>query len=316
MVAERVVHELEVVEVEVDHADAEVVTARTRDGRLEHLLEERPVRKAGELVVVREEGHLLLGTLALGDVEDHALDQPGIALLVVDRVRLLQDPADAAVLVDHPVLVVERLVRVVRVPVLVPRPFDVLRVHVMPPGVGIAQPLFGLDAQELHDLRAHVDRVRILIDRIQVHDRRDVLHERPILRLGLESRGSARLHLRPVPERDDQERRVSFDAADVHLDRELVPVAAPAGRVERRPGGVLSEFGREQPLHRVSQQLAAREARQTLARRVRVDDLAAGLGHDEGLRGRLQKGVLAGCDVRRCTRFARIRSFVGCRSSR
>ena len=94
VVAERVVHELEVVEVEVEHADAEVVPARPGDRRLEHLLEERPVRQAGELVVVREERHLLLGALALGDVEDHALDQPGLAGLVVDRVRLLEDPAD------------------------------------------------------------------------------------------------------------------------------------------------------------------------------------------------------------------------------
>ena len=49
--------------------------------------------------MVRQEGDLLLGELALSDVEDHALDQPGLALLVVDRVRLLQDPANAAVLV-------------------------------------------------------------------------------------------------------------------------------------------------------------------------------------------------------------------------
>ena len=60
--------------------------------------------------MVREEGDLLLGALALGDVEDHALDQPGIALLVVDRARLLEDPVDGPVLVDHPVLVVEGLV--------------------------------------------------------------------------------------------------------------------------------------------------------------------------------------------------------------
>ena len=85
--AERVVHELEVVEVEVEHSHAEVRAARARDRGFQHLLEERPVRQAGQLVVVRQEGDLL-GELALSDVEDHALDQPGMALLVVDRVRL------------------------------------------------------------------------------------------------------------------------------------------------------------------------------------------------------------------------------------
>ena len=81
-VAQRVVHELEVVEVQEDHADAEVVPAGAGERVLEHLLEQRPVRQARELVVVGEERDLLLGRLALGDVEDHALDQPGLALLV------------------------------------------------------------------------------------------------------------------------------------------------------------------------------------------------------------------------------------------
>ena len=60
--------------------------------------------------MVREERDLLLGALALGDVEDHALDQPRVPLLVVDEGGLLQHPLDRAVLVHHPVFVVEGLV--------------------------------------------------------------------------------------------------------------------------------------------------------------------------------------------------------------
>ena len=46
---------------------------------------------------------------------------------------------------------------------------------------------------------------------------------------------------------------------------------------------------REQLVHRASEQLAASEARQALARAIRVHDLAAALGHDQGLGGRLRK---------------------------
>jgi hypothetical protein len=140
MMSERVVHELEVVEIEGEHSDTEVVSARASNRGVEHLLEERPIGQAGELVVIRQERHLLLGSLAVGDVEDHALDQPGLAVLVVDRVGLLEHPPDRAVLMDHPVLVVEWLVRVVRIPVLLPGAADVLGVHVVPPRVRVAQP--------------------------------------------------------------------------------------------------------------------------------------------------------------------------------
>ena len=87
-----VVHELEVVEVEVEHSHAEVMAARARS-RLPASPRTAPGSAGRSACRVRQEGDLLLGELALSDVEDHALDQPGLALLVVDRVRLLQDPA-------------------------------------------------------------------------------------------------------------------------------------------------------------------------------------------------------------------------------
>ena len=290
VVSERVVHELEVVEVEVEHADTEVVPVRTGDRRLEHLLEEGSVRETGELVVVREERHLLFRALAFGDVEDHSLDQPGFAGFVVDRVGLLEHPVDRSVLVDHPVLMDEGLVRVVRVPVLVPRAVDVIGMDVVPPRVRVGQPFVLTDAEQLDDLRAHVDRFRVLIHRVQVDDGGDVLHQRPVLRLGLEARGPAGLQLRAVPKGEDQQRRGGLDPADVHLHREFVPVPARACRFERRARRVHREIGREQAVRLTPEELAPVEAREPLARGVRVDDLAPRFGHHERLRGGLQEG--------------------------
>ena len=141
VVAQRVVHELEVVQVQEQDADAEVEPAGTRERALEHLLEQRTVRQTGQLVVVREERDLLLGRLALGDVEDHALDQPRFAVAVVDRERLLHHPLDRAVLVHHPVLVVQGDVCPVGVLVLLPHAVDVVDVDVAAPAVRIAQPV-------------------------------------------------------------------------------------------------------------------------------------------------------------------------------
>ena len=89
MVAERVVDHLEVVEVEEQHTDAGVVAPAARDRALKHLLEKGSVRQARELVVVGEERHFFLRGLAFRDVEDHALDQPRVAVIVVDREGLL-----------------------------------------------------------------------------------------------------------------------------------------------------------------------------------------------------------------------------------
>ena len=129
----------------------------------------------------------------------------GSPALVVDRVGLLEHPVDRSVLVDHPVLVDEGLVLVVRVPVLVPRAVDVIGMDVVPPRVRVGQPFVLTDAEQLDDLRAHVDRFRVLIHRVQVDDGGDVLHQRPVLRLCLEARGPAGLQLRAVPKGEDQQ---------------------------------------------------------------------------------------------------------------
>ena len=67
--AERVVDELEAVEVEVEQRDGLALAARAGERELEVLLQQRAVRQPGERVVVGEVGDLLLGRAALGQVD-------------------------------------------------------------------------------------------------------------------------------------------------------------------------------------------------------------------------------------------------------
>ena len=93
LVAERVVDELEVVEVEVEERERAVGAAGAAEVAADLLLQERPVREAGEAVVVGEERDLGLGALALGDVLPRAQDRGDAAGAVVeDRVA----PGDRA----------------------------------------------------------------------------------------------------------------------------------------------------------------------------------------------------------------------------
>ena len=117
-------------------------------------------------------GLRLLGFLASRDVEQHALDQPWIAVLVVDRPCELQDPSDRPVLVDHAVLVAQRDMGRERMHVLVPGADEVVRVHMLRPAVLVGDPCLGFDPEEVTDLRAHRDAVRPFVHRIQVDDAR------------------------------------------------------------------------------------------------------------------------------------------------
>src|SRR6185503_9871359 len=108
-VAERVVDQLEAVEVEEEDAEEAVLLAsRVADAVAQAVDEERPVGEAGEGVVERVVDELLLGELALGGVglgADHAV---GAAAAVADGEAAAEDPAVAAVLVAHAVLALER----------------------------------------------------------------------------------------------------------------------------------------------------------------------------------------------------------------
>ena len=137
LVAEGVVHELEVVEVGVDHGHGELVTACPCHREVEELLEHRPVRKPRELVVVGEEGDLLLGLLALGDVEHHPVDEGGGPVLVSDHDGGVPEPHDAAGVRDQAVLEGEGLPGIPSPQVLRERPLLVLGMQVLVPAVRV-----------------------------------------------------------------------------------------------------------------------------------------------------------------------------------
>src|SRR6185369_12074674 len=105
---------------------------------------------------------------------------------------------------------------------------DVVDVDVAAPAVRIAQPVRRFDAQQVRDLRADIDAVLVLVDGIQVHDRRDLFDERPVLGLRFEPRLATGLELGHVAERDDQEPLRAIDRADVHLDGDLATLATDA----------------------------------------------------------------------------------------
>jgi hypothetical protein len=73
-VTERVVDELELVQVDQEHAHQATLPPRLLDRGLEQVVEEVPVAEPGERVVVGQVAHLLLDELALGDVLHRPLD--------------------------------------------------------------------------------------------------------------------------------------------------------------------------------------------------------------------------------------------------
>jgi hypothetical protein len=77
-VAERIVDDLEAVEVEEEHGQARAFALRVRQRDGEAVLEQQPIRQVRQRVVIRQVLDLLLGICALGDVADHA-DHPAAA---------------------------------------------------------------------------------------------------------------------------------------------------------------------------------------------------------------------------------------------
>ena len=96
-VAHGVVDELEPVEVDEQHCGVGARALGAREGRLEVVEEEVPVRQPGERVVggiVREP---FLELLAVGQVHEHAVEPARCTAVVEDRLAALLDPAPPAV---------------------------------------------------------------------------------------------------------------------------------------------------------------------------------------------------------------------------
>ena len=122
-VAEAVVDELEVVEVDEEDGERRYARRLAADGRLEALLEADSVGEAGQRVVVGDVPELALGVgerlgrlLSLGDVDDDAVDEHA-PVLGLAWVHAVPHPARSPVVADEAVLdlaglaAVDRLVR-------------------------------------------------------------------------------------------------------------------------------------------------------------------------------------------------------------
>ena len=100
-VAQGIVDDLEAVEVQEQHGQALAVTVGLGHGQGQAVGEEQPVGQLGERVVVGQAANLLLGLLALGDVERGPDGPPRLAGLVEERRRVAQDGGDLAALAHH-----------------------------------------------------------------------------------------------------------------------------------------------------------------------------------------------------------------------
>ncbi len=131
----------------------------------------------------------LLGVASLRDVEDEALHPARRALVVADENRLVEHPDGTSVCGDVAILGAQRLAGGAQVVGLGEHALEVVRVHGLREEVGVLHPLLGRVPEQLLHLRADVEVADGLVDRADVRDERQVLHERPVAQLGLAHRG-------------------------------------------------------------------------------------------------------------------------------
>ena len=106
--SERVVDDLEAVEVEEEHGELLVVAVGLGHRERQAVAEEEAVRQVGQRIVEGEVLDLLLGALPLGDVDGRALDDREPPVGPLDQVLALEDPDEASVLALQAELVVRQ----------------------------------------------------------------------------------------------------------------------------------------------------------------------------------------------------------------
>ncbi len=123
--------------------------------------------------------------LALGDVDEEALLVERRALGVVQRVHLIEHPADGAVRADDPVLELERLASIARQLLATVDELEVIRVQGRIPELCVVEPQLDRVAEELLDLRAHIGRPRLHVrhEGVHVRDERQLFDQAPVLLL-------------------------------------------------------------------------------------------------------------------------------------
>jgi hypothetical protein len=185
LMAEGVVHQLEVVEIHRHDHHTEVVPLRTSERDTEELVEHRAIGEPGQPVVIREERDPFLGRFPVGDVQHDALDVLGSTVRIREDDRAVPEPDRPAVPSDQPVLEDEGVARLPASEVRGHRFVAVVRVQDVLPELWVLDVFLRAVSEDLLDLRAHVLRRHVLVGDVDVDDRRDLFHESPVLRLGL-----------------------------------------------------------------------------------------------------------------------------------
>ncbi len=290
VMSHRVVHDLEVVQIQVEDRHQDPGPPGPLHGQHEGLLEEHAVGEPREPVVERHLGHTGLGFLELCDVEEEAVLPDHLPFGVAEREGSVADPHDPAVGPDHPVIrEIAALAGEERV-ALGLHLRAVVGVDHPHPHARVGPVLLGGDAEDLLDLRAHVRRDLAVV---RVDDGRDLLHQAavPGLRLGQSRLGLPSCDHRPgVVDRDDRHRLVQ--PADPDLSGELTSGGTRDRRFEGDAGvGSLDPAGDH--LEDVEPDgIAAEEGDGLVVRE--LDAMVP--DHEEGLRGGREQalGIEAG----------------------
>ena len=236
-VAEAVVHELEVVEVDVEHGDAVPVGAPRAPGRPRDAPRKVAVREARQRVVVGEVREPLLGELSLGDVEQVALAVERLAGRVAHDHRLVVHPHHRPVGPHDAVLADERGAVDPGGLEPVEHAATVVLVDDLGEEVGILLPLRMRIAGDDVVLRAVVERRSALVERIDVDGERQLLDERAVAVLGIAEGCLRRPHgLLGLLARGDLPHHavdlVGTAAVGRHGDGLVVEPARPPGHVD------------------------------------------------------------------------------------
>ena len=262
-VPEAVVHELEVVEVDEEHGGARAGPAGPGQDELQVLVEHRPVREAGQRIVVGQVGEPILGALALGDVEQEPLPEERRAVGSADRHGAVEQPHGPAVAGDQTVLLLEHRPLVAALRRERADPLAIVLVQDgREEGAAVLHPVVGRVAQHQLDVRADVRHPAL--ERVHIRADGHVLDELAVAPLGRPQLLLGALALGDVARQARVEERVCDRARD-HVGQgaeeldlvggELVPfvVADPhhADRVaagderghERRTGIGLDHLG-------------------------------------------------------------------------
>jgi hypothetical protein len=251
-----------------------------------------------ELEFVVGELERLLGLLLRGDVHHHALPRPRLALAVAHQCGEVAHPHHVAVVRDQAIFPRPRLTGLVVEVVRRQLDLPVVGVQQLHPDVGLIEPLLPRVAEDLLDVRAHVEGPALVVGAHLVDDGRDALDEGLVTRLGIASHllrvsasGDVEDDALPEPRRsggvDDQPRLVA------HPQQATIATDEPVLAMERGP-----TVDRTDPLSADAIPVEGMD-RATPQRRVRPPLLGGVADHVEDLRAHVQRlgPVVVGVDV-------------------